>query len=237
MTKYIERERYLTECRDNAARGRIIHRRFTREERTIRKYQIAYFLAIAAWAVALIATIFFNSQKSEIAEEPTVHADPVVAQLIVEPETTEKEAVLNVFDPVRDDIPMDAELQRLLYKACGETGIRYELALALIWQETDFRNVVGDGGESYGFMQVQPKYHGDRMSRLGVDDLNDPYSNFLAGCDYLAELIAKNNGLEWALHAYNGGPNYANDMARVGKVSQYAENVKSNMDNLTAEEW
>lgn len=227
MTKYIERERYLTECRDNAARGRIIHRRFTREERIIRKYQIAYFLAITAWAAALIATIFFNSQKSEVAEEPAVQAAPVVAQLIVEPEATEKEAVLNVFDPVREDIPMDAELQRLLYKACGETGIRYELALALIWQETDFRNIVGDGGESYGYMQVQPRWHSERMEKLGVTDLSDPYENFLVGLDFLAELLERHD-LADALTKYNSG--------KIGN-SQYAESVLNYMKILTTEDF
>lgn len=224
MTKYIERERYLTECRDNAARGRIIRRRLTREERVIRRYQMAYFLAITAWAVALIATIFSNTQKAEVVEEP---AAPVVAQLIVEPEATEKEAVLNEFDPVRSDIPMDAEAQRLLYKACGETGIRYELALALIWQETDFRNIVGDGGESYGYMQVQPRWHSERMEKLGVTDLSDPYGNFLVGLDFLAELLERHD-LTNALTAYNSGS---------PGNSQYAESVLNYMKILTTEDF
>jgi len=149
---------------------------------------------------------------------------------------TTPEAVSNEFDPVRADIPLDAEIQHLLYKACGETGIRYELALAVIWQETDFRNVIGDGGDSIGFMQVQEKHHAQRMERLGVTDLADSYSNFLVGCDYLAELIAKDNGLEWALMAYNGGPSYANDMAAAGNISQYANNVLGYFESLGGSE-
>jgi soluble lytic murein transglycosylase-like protein len=185
---------------------------------------VAYFLAIAAWAVALIATIFSNTQKAEVVEEP---AAPVVAQLIVESEATEKEAVLNEFDPVRSDIPMDAEAQRLLYKACGETGIRYELALALIWQETDFRNIVGDGGESYGYMQVQPRWHSERMEKLGVTDLSDPYGNFLVGLDFLAELLERHD-LTNALTAYNSGS---------PGNSQYAESVLNYMKILTTEDF
>ena len=131
------------------------------------------------------------------------------------------------FDPVRDDIPFDAELQRLLYQACGETGIRYELALAVIWQETDFRNIVGDGGESTGYMQVQEKWHRKRMERLGVSDLSDPCGNFLVGLDFLAELLEKYD-LSSALTAYNSG--------KPGN-SQYAKDVLNYMNILTTEDF
>ena len=235
MNKYIDRERYLTECRDNAARHRIRERKLTREERIYRKHRRMYLASVALWAVVVVALLLSCLiplwKTTEEQTQPEIDA-PVVQ--VIEPEN---EAVSMEYDPVRDDIPMDAEHQRLLYQACGETGIRYELALAVIWQETDFRNIPGDGGESFGYMQIQPKHHSDRMSRLGVTDLNDPYSNFLVGCDYLVELIAKDNGLEWALMAYNGGPTYANNMAKAGTVSQYAKNVLNYMNFLTMEDF
>lgn len=200
----------------------------TREERFRRKYMrmfVANIVLFALLGIGLIVYGLYPLLKST-AEEPVVEEAPVV-QIIDEIEAAPME-----YDPVRDDIPMDAEHQRLLYKACGETGIRYELALAVIWQETDFRNVEGDGGESHGYMQVQKKHHEERMERLGVTDLNDPYSNFLVGCDYLVELEANGNGIEWMLMAYNGGPSYANDMAKAGTVSQYAKNVLNYMKIL-----
>ena len=134
--------------------------------------------------------------------------------------------------PVREDIPLDEETQLLLYEACTEKGIPYELALAVINQETDFRNIVGDGGASFGYMQVQPRWHSDRAEALGVADLMDPYGNFLVGCDYLAELLGKDRGTEWALMAYNGGPTYANEMSKNGKISEYAEDVLNYMNDL-----
>ena len=73
------------------------------------------------------------------------------------------------------------------------------------------------------------------MERLGVTDLADPYSNFLVGCDYLAEMIGKDKGVEWALMAYNGGPSYANDMAEDGRVSEYASDVLTYMNELMEE--
>lgn len=64
---------------------------------------------------------------------------------------------------------------------------------------------VGDSGESLGLMQIQPRWHGERMARLGVTDLMDPYQNVLIGCDILAEKLAEYGNLHDALSAYNAG--------------------------------
>ena len=120
----------------------------------------------------------------------------------------------------RSDVPLDGETQALLHSACEEAGITYELALAVIRKETEFQNVMGDNGNSYGYMQIQPRWHEDRMERLGVTDLTDPYSNFRVGCDFLAELLSKYT-LEEALTAYNSG--------KPGK-SEYATSVMNYMD-------
>lgn len=126
----------------------------------------------------------------------------------------------------RSDVPLDGDTQALLHAACEEAGITYELALAVIRQETEFRNVIGDNGDSIGYMQIQPRWHKDRMERLGVTDLTDPYSNFRVGCDFLAELLSKYT-LEEALTAYNSG--------KPGK-SEYAASVMNYMDEYNYEE-
>ena len=69
-------------------------------------------------------------------------------------------------------------------------------------------------------MQIQPRWHEERMERLGVTDLSDPYSNFRVGCDFLAELLSKYT-LEEALTAYNSG--------KAGK-SEYATSVMEYME-------
>ena len=120
----------------------------------------------------------------------------------------------------RSDVPLDGDTQALLHAACEEAGITYELALAVIRKETGFQNVMGDNGNSYGYMQIQPRWHEERMERLGVTDLTDPYSNFRVGCDFLAELLSKYT-LEEALTAYNSG--------KPGK-SEYATSVMNYMD-------
>lgn len=125
---------------------------------------------------------------------------------------------------LRGDIPMDLDDQASLRAACEESGVPFELALAVVWKETTFRNVNGDNGDSIGYMQVQPRWHKDRMERLGVDldELSVPIHNFRVGCDFLAELLEK-YPLAEALTAYNSGkPGH----------SAYADSVIAYMEEL-----
>lgn len=61
MNEYIDKERYLTETRDSAARGRIQKRKLTREQRTYRRRRIIYFLCIALWAVLITWLLFWGT--------------------------------------------------------------------------------------------------------------------------------------------------------------------------------
>ena len=122
------------------------------------------------------------------------------------------------------DLPIEKDIQDLVRTASEEAGIPFELALAVIWKETNFRNVMGDNSESYGYMQIQKKWHKDRMNRLGVYDLTDPLSNFRVGCDYLAELLEK-YPLANALSFYNSGS---------PSLIPYCEKVMDYMEELEA---
>lgn len=124
-------------------------------------------------------------------------------------------------DCFSDDIPLTYDEQDWLQKACDEFGIPYALALGLIEKETSFRNIIGDGGASTGYMQVQRKWHQNRMDRLGVTDLSDPYGNFRVGLDYLSELYEKYNDWSLALTVYNRGHN-------PGFITDYAKDVMKN---------
>lgn len=124
-----------------------------------------------------------------------------------------------VADPMIEDTylmadhPLPLDKQVLLYGACLEFGVDYRLALAVIEQETGYRDLMGDGGESIGYMQVQEKWHGDRMALLGVEDLSDPEGNFRVGCHFLKECIDR-YGLEKGLGFYNGGVAAVTDYSR-----------------------
>ena len=149
--------------------------------------------------------------SSSVVEAPAQEQPEVCEEYPEDFENQKIETALTEQGYIREDIPLDNETQILLRAACDEFGVEYELALAVIWKETTFRNIMGDEGKAYGYFQVWPRWHSDRMAKLGVTDLNDPYSNFRVGLDYLSELIdAYDGNVEMALMAYNAGITGAN---------------------------
>lgn len=189
----------------------------------------AFFLFYILFIFALAGLIFslglMGNEPKESEAGAQIAAQLVQAQAVdyrqEEPEETEEpdedakiEAALLASGYYREDIPLTFEEQEQLHFAAEESGIRYELALGVIDAETDFRNITGDNGNSFGYMQVQPYWHGKRMERLGVTDLMDPASNFRVGCDYLSELIVKYGDLTDALTAYSSGDPGDSEYAR-----------------------
>lgn len=176
-----------------------------------RGWELALSLAVTAWAVMCVYCL----GRPVPEPEPKPVSLPEIVEVKEAPEPVEE--VPNYYD-----VPMDTETQDLLRAACEESGIDMELALAVIWKETDFRNIEGDGGNSLGYMQIQPRWHSERMERLGVTDLMDPASNFRVGCDFLSELL-EDHALAYALTYYNSGK---------AVVSQYAEEVMGYMEEM-----
>lgn len=208
-------------------------RRRTREERKMRRLTMICAAACLAALVFAAWVIWSFPPESKAIEPPVAEVKNLSAAMVMyepapveeEPEDFENEkieAALVEQEYFREDIPLDYDTQAFLRAACDESGIDYELALAVVWKETTFRNIVGDGGNSFGYMQVQPRWHRDRMERLGVTDLMDPFGNFRVGCDYLAELLEKYE-LPVALTFYNTGKPGHN---------QYADTVIGYMEGL-----
>lgn len=137
------------------------------------------------------------------------------------------------------DVPLHENLQDYIFRICEERGIDPAIIIAMIDRESDFRgNLVGDNGHAFGLMQVQPQWHQERMDKLGVTDLLEPYQNVLTGIDYLDELLnyaGKERTIEWALMAYNGGPSYAIQKSSEGVVTEYVTDVLNKIDILRGE--
>lgn len=170
----------------------------------------------------VVFAMFANMRISAANEETPVSITVVTtnAAPVVTPAVEEIEMVLYF------DVPLDKDLQDYIFEECETYGIDPAIIIAMIDKESKCKaSVIGDNGRSFGLMQIQARWHYDRMARLGVDDLLDPYQNVIVGIDYLAELIGRGKGLEWALMAYNGGPSYANKKAASGVVSNYAQNI------------
>lgn len=180
---------------------------------------IATALAAVVLAIMLLAGQVMRSkaedeQAREIMEQAQEQIDACYAALPARerPVVTVVPVVTvdNPPEPVEDwyiaDLPLDRELQKALWDASQEFGIGYTLALAVIEQETNYSNILGDGGASVGFFQIQPRWWGELMERIGADDLTDPVDNFRTGCAVLRELLLRYDGsVTDALTAYNTG--------------------------------
>lgn len=128
----------------------------------------------------------------------------------------------------RYPVPLSDELQRHICEACRGTDIPAAVVMAMIAVETGGTwdtAAEGDGGRSFGLMQIKREDHEDRIERLGVFDLMDAYQSIDVGIDYLKELSAEGKPIEWVLMAYNGGPGDADKRWASGMVSRYAQKV------------
>lgn len=117
---------------------------------------------------------------------------------------------------------------------CREYGVDYETVLAIIEKESGYR-WDAKSAVAYGYMQIIPEYHYDRMDRLHVADIQDPYSNIKTGIDYLAELLEKYGGnYDKALTAYRWGMAGAyEDYFGAGEESSpYSEEITEIADRI-----
>ena len=132
--------------------------------------------------------------------------------------------------------PLDRDLQTHIFRTCEDYGVDPAIIIAMIDQESDFYpGAIGDGGKSFGLMQIQRRWHEERMERLGVTDLIDPYQNVTVGIDYLAELLDKYDGnMEKALIAYNMGATgaYKNCFSKGIFSTKYSREVLANSEKL-----
>lgn len=86
------------------------------------------------------------------------------------------------------------------------SGVDPNIVKAIIKEESGGNpNAVGDGGESIGLMQIQPKHHKKKMEELGIVNLFDAQENVILGCSILSDLYDKYGNYEDALSVYNSG--------------------------------
>ena len=131
------------------------------------------------------------------------------------------------------DVPLESDLQLHIKELCDSYGVDMPLVLAVIGQESNYNaNAIGDDGNSFGLMQIQPKHHEGRMARLKVTDLLDPYQNVTVGVDLLAELLEKSGDTEWTVTAYNAGAGTADFNKAIGNRTEYAESVLIRMEEI-----
>lgn len=198
-------------------------RKRTRNQRKRSRAQIALWVAVIVWAAFCITLL--TAKAEEIApDEGLVEEAPVVM-----PELYDIEAI--AFYPV----PLDQDLQTHIIRTCDARGIDHAVVMGMIQRESSFNvETIGDGGDSYGLLQIQPKWHAERMAWFGADDLLNPYQNTTIGIDYLVELIEKYEDVEMALVAYNAGSTgaYRDYFSKGIYSSDYSKAVLENAETL-----
>ena len=201
---------------------------------------------LAVIAVSLYALGCFDAsaepsievtEPSSITEPPVTEAEPPTTEATVpetkptvatEPTETEPPTILY-------DVPLSEDLQMYIIGLGERFGIDPAIIIAQIWKESRFNpNSVGDGGDSLGLMQIQPKWHSGWMKLLNCPDLLDPYQNVYVGVHILADHYQRYDDIGMALTSYNAGATgaYNNYFSKGIYASEYAESVMAYADDI-----
>lgn len=125
------------------------------------------------------------------------------------------------------------EMEEYIDMLCEPLHICPELVQAIIEKESRW-NPGAVNGDCIGLMQISERWHRERMERLGVTDLFDPYDNILVGVDYMAELFERYEDPGMVLMVYNGDSR-AKDLQATGNLSEYAEWILTRSAELERE--
>lgn len=201
-----------------------------RRKRRVRALQNAACAVLAAVCILCLAQLDAEDRAAAMeSESAPVQSIAYVAEPVRKEPQEDPEAAQEPQEPdyIIEDVPLPADLQITLHDAAEEFGVDYYIMLALIEQESDYRNINGDGGDSIGYCQIQPKWWTGLMEEIGATDLTDPEDNFRTACAILAELTDK-HGLEYALTSYNRGKPGESEYAR--EVMARAEVISDGHD-------
>lgn len=141
----------------------------------------------------------------------TPPTESVPAEPKSEPPTSAPEYITTLDFETYSFIPLSADLQSGIQAVCAEYEIAYDLVLAITKTESEFDTAaIGDSGNAYGLMQIQPRWWEWLAAEKGLTDYRtDPAQNAALGTAILSLLLTENGGdLNKALIAYNGGADY-----------------------------
>ena len=181
--------------------------------------------AIASAAIIMGVAILISGHAEVKGESPNVPpADAPALTIIQTPPAPPPTADPLPMDNARElwsverdkqDTPLlsadlDATTQWAIYDVCDRDNQLFCTVMAIVWKESLYQtDIIGDGGDSIGMMQINTRWNTDRMERLGVTDLTDPVQSAMVAVDLLRELAETfDSGISdtTTLMAYNMGP-------------------------------
>lgn len=120
----------------------------------------------------------------------------------------------------------EAELIQITEEVGAMNDICPELLQAQVERESTYR-IDATNGSCKGLAQISVKWHTDRMERLGVTDIYEPYGNILVAADYLRELYneRQDDDTYYVLMRYNMAIDTANQLYAAGEITDYARGI------------
>lgn len=179
--------------------------------------------------VEVVEPVTTSEEESEVV---VTESEVVVlsCSVVETPDTAQSEPSEAVQPVTLYDVPLDANLQRFIIGKAEEIGIDPAVIFAMAYRESSYNpDAIGDNGNSFGMLQIQPRWNMERMKRLGCMDLLDPYQTVTVATDLLGELMGKYGDVAVALTVYNYGhfPGY---------VTEYATDVLNTAEELAVTE-
>ena len=176
---------------------------------------LIYFVMISTICGFNTKSVQATQTKKDLAAKITTKPRELVTTTTTKPVTRSNNT--NLYN-----CKLDATIQEWAREQCYINNIEFNIVLAIIEVESNFEeNAIGDNGNSIGLMQIQPRWHRERMQKLKCDDLQDPRDNIKVGIDFLAELYKKHGNYTDSLREYNGGTNWQN----ISQTEIYAKKV------------
>lgn len=144
-----------------------------------------------------IPTEFYPPTMEEpTTEEPTTEIQTTEIQTTEEPTTEEPttEAPTTEAPQKLYNIPLEQSLQEYTINTCSNVGIDPIIVFAVMRRESNYNvNAIGDGGNSIGIMQIQPRWWQDMASEHGLN-IYEPAGNIALGTILLKRQLDIHNG-------------------------------------------
>lgn len=125
-------------------------------------------------------------------------------------------AVVRILEPTVEIEPLEGKDLYISYvvEICNKyyNMVDPYIVVALIDAETGgtYDPNLESSCNAVGLMQVIPKYHAKRAEKYGLYDIWDPYTNIIAGVDFLNDLYEDTGNWSDALYGYNHSRSYVN---------------------------
>ena len=191
--------------------------------------EIRFWLMVVVLNLSVVIACAWDYTHREPVEEIVEEIETEIIQWKDTEVSVEENEIVEVTEPTEKvdfyNVPLSEEIQLHIFEECEKHNISPSIVIALITMESYFDEYAKSAKGAEGLMQVVPKWHEERMERLGCTDLFNPYDNITVGIDYLAELKEKNSDLYWVLMAYNMGEDKATQTQENGEVTFYAMRI------------